>query len=79
MREPSHTKAGPGRKAHKSKNSAAPRTKTAPVLTKPLPANVGREPRRVWRDGEPVHIVKPVRAQRRARDEEATEARRVYE
>ena len=28
---------------------------------------VGRESRRIWRDGEPVFVVKPVRAERLAR------------
>lgn len=50
----SHTKSGPGRKAHASKNDAAPRTQ-------PMPGQ-----------REPAHIVKPVRAARRAEDTRIT-------
>lgn len=65
-RQVSATKKGPGRKAPASSDREAPRTAAAPrPLKKPI-ANVGRNPidrsRRVWRAGEPVHIVKPVRA-----------------
>lgn len=69
LRNSSHTKTGPGRKAHASADLKAPRTQVAPVPLKRLPAIVGREPRRIWRDGEPVHVVKPVRAERRAEAE----------
>ena len=37
------------------------------------PPLVGQNPRRVWRDGEPVHVVKPVRAARIAAARKATE------
>lgn len=53
MKAFSHTKKGPGRKAHKSKNDSAPRT-----------AAFGGQ-------REPMHIVKPVRAKRRADAESA--------
>jgi hypothetical protein len=64
------TKKGPGRKARASFDGRAPSTMAAPESRRKLRANVGRNPvdqtRRVWRDGEPVHIVKPVRSARRA-------------
>lgn len=69
--EVSATKKGPGRKAPKSHNAKAPRVMVAPEPSKKLIANIGGphplyETRRVWRDREPVHIVKPVRAARLA-------------
>ena len=68
------TKNGPGRKATNGGVQNAPRTAAAPVPLKKLRANVGRVDfkhpgwyageRRVWREGEPVHVVKPNRAAR---------------
>ena len=68
------TKAGPGRKAAKSHDASAPRVMVAPEPTRKLLANVGgsddggrlpfKNDRRVWREGEPVHIVRPARAAR---------------
>lgn len=70
------TKKGPGRKAATSHRAKAPRTAVAPQPLKKLLANVGRIPnsteRRVWRAGEPVHIVKPVRAARAAAARDAS-------
>lgn len=79
-REASHTKTGPGRKAKASAQhlrtavrDLAPLTMAAPVSRTKLRANVGGNRdgfnvvrRRIWREGEPVHIVKPVRAARLA-------------
>jgi hypothetical protein len=62
----SYTKRGPGRKAHGSANAKAPLTMVAPISRKLLRADVGRGPRRIWREGEPVHIFQPVRTARRA-------------
>ena len=69
VRNASHTKSGPGRRAHRSADADAPRKAVAPQPEKKLRANVGRDffdERRVWKDGEPVHVVKPVRAHRAA-------------
>ena len=73
------TKAGPGRKAKASANSHAPRTMVAPMPLKKLRANIGGNRdgfdvvnRRIWREGEPMHIVRPVRAARIAAKSEAT-------
>ena len=72
--EVSATKKGPGRKAPSSKNAAAPLTVSG-RRPKTAIANVGRRTRiaglpksdrRFWRENEPVHIVKPVRAARLA-------------
>ena len=87
-RQASHTKRGPGRKAHCSHNPKAPRT-MVPPLPRKLQGNVGRNvlltyhgvqfwtpasQRRVWREGEPVHIAKPVRAARIAAEKARREA-----
>lgn len=79
--EASATKKGPGRKAKGSTDCSARRTLVAPPLLKKLRANIGHNPfdtkRRVWRDGEPMHVVKPVRAARRAAAEAEKQAERA--
>lgn len=58
MRNPSKTKNGPGR-FFPFAPTQVPRTVRPAESTAKPHLNVGRNPRREWKAGEPVHIVKP--------------------
>lgn len=57
-KNPSHRKKGPGREPFPFPDEVKPRTLAAPESRVRLKANIGRNPRRIWREGEPITVIR---------------------